>query len=300
MGISRLMVEMILREHNYRAIEGDVVIIGRQTVYLSPADFIALLSEHRIQGAPSSTSEVEIDRMTIDRLGGPDDDLITDTTIFRTLGAANVRALDISPYEGAEVIHDLNIPVPESLRGICDFIVDGSTLDNTFNSALALQNCCEMLRPGGRLLAWNAFSPHNTPYSILPPQTWFDYFVANKFADCKIYVTLSHQHPVSGPVNVFYLSVDDVLQRRREMGRLVSPHHMTTLAFAEKGLESTADRIPIQQDYRSVEQWDNYCESLQLMQCSTRPHLARSNTDYAFHDLAGGYIYVDQNFRLGW
>jgi hypothetical protein len=36
MGISALMVEMIIREHKYRPIHGDVLLIGRQTVYLSP------------------------------------------------------------------------------------------------------------------------------------------------------------------------------------------------------------------------------------------------------------------------
>ena len=39
-----------------------------------------------------------------------------------------------------------------------DFVVDGSTLDNTFNPAQTLRNFAELLRPGGRLLTINAFS----------------------------------------------------------------------------------------------------------------------------------------------
>lgn len=300
MGISRLMVEMILREHRYRPICGDVLIIGRQSVYVSPLDFLALLSEHCIAGGPSTAPEIEIDCATIDRAPGADDELITDAAIFRALGVDNIHALDISDYEGADVIHDLNRPLPENMKGICDFIVDGSTMDNTFNSARVLRSYCELLRPGGRLLAWNAFSPHNTPYSILPPQTMLDYFVVNRFADCKIYVTISHEHPLRGPINVMYLSPEEVQRRRREMGRLVSPFHMTTLAFAEMGPESTTQKVPIQQDYRTDDQWDNYFANLSSMQSSTRPHLARSNADYMFPDLTGGYIYVDQLFRLGW
>jgi hypothetical protein len=64
----------------------------------------------------------------------------------------NIQALDRSDYEGANVIHDLNLPVTDRLKGIADLIVDGSTLDNTFNPALTLKNYCDMLRPGGRLL----------------------------------------------------------------------------------------------------------------------------------------------------
>jgi 2-polyprenyl-3-methyl-5-hydroxy-6-metoxy-1,4-benzoquinol methylase len=69
-----------------------------------------------------------------------------------------VKAVDVSPYEGAEVIHDLNQPLPDRLRGTADFIVDGSVLDNVFDPATGLRNLTEMLRPGGRLLMSNAWN----------------------------------------------------------------------------------------------------------------------------------------------
>jgi hypothetical protein len=283
MGISALMVEMIIREHKYRPIHGDVLLIGRQTVYLSPSQFASLAENY---GVLESTNKpgIAIDRSTINRMMGVgDQELVTDTAIFNLLGVDSIRAIDISPYEGADIIHNLNFAVPRELIGIADFIVDGSTLDNTFNAALTLKNYCDMLKPGGRLLAWNAFSPHNTPYSILPPLTWLDYFVVNGFNDAKIYITISHQHPVEGPVNVFYLSVDEVRKRKRELGRLVSLYHMTCLVLAEKGDNSTTDRIPIQQDYRSEQDWEEYCDKLAV-----------------FPDLSDGYIFVDQNFQLAW
>jgi hypothetical protein len=46
----------------------------------------------------------------------------------------------VSPYEGAEIIHDLNRPVPDKLKESADFIVDGSTLDNVFDPAMVLRN----------------------------------------------------------------------------------------------------------------------------------------------------------------
>ena len=37
--------------------------------------------------------------------------------LLRYLGSTSVTALDASPFEGAEIIHDLNFPVRESLFG---------------------------------------------------------------------------------------------------------------------------------------------------------------------------------------
>jgi hypothetical protein len=41
-------------------------------------------------------------------------------TFFEVLGAERIESLDASVYEGATVVHDLNLPVPEELRGKFD------------------------------------------------------------------------------------------------------------------------------------------------------------------------------------
>src|SRR6185312_10673187 len=89
---------------------------------------------------------------------------------------------------GAEVIHDLTKPLPDHLKGIADFVIDGSTLDNTFNPALTIKNYADLLKPGGRLLTTNNCSNDHNPYVIIPPLWYLDYFLANGFADCKVYI----------------------------------------------------------------------------------------------------------------
>src|SRR5690349_9414278 len=152
MGLGGQAIDAIGREHAYRPIIGDVLFIGRQTVYFSPQDLARRLRDHC---AEVDAGAIEVDRTTVNRnLAG---ELATDRSIFRALGlpAERIKALDVSPYEGAEVIHDLNQPIPANLRGCADFIVDGSTLDNVFDPAMALRNYAELLRPGGRLLTIN-------------------------------------------------------------------------------------------------------------------------------------------------
>jgi hypothetical protein len=151
MGLGGQAVDAIGREHAYRPITGDVVFIGRQTTYFTPQDLASRLRDHC---ASVDASAIEVDRTTLNRKRGGA--LASDRSIFRALGNDRVKALDVSDYEGAEIIHNLNEPIPDRLHASADFIVDGSTLDNVFDPAMALRNLAAMLRPGGRLLMINA------------------------------------------------------------------------------------------------------------------------------------------------
>ena len=68
------------------------------------------------------------------------------------LGAERIDAIDNSGYEGAQVVHDLNFPVPRELEQSYDAIVDGGTLEHVFNFPVALASCMRMLATGGRFL----------------------------------------------------------------------------------------------------------------------------------------------------
>jgi hypothetical protein len=77
-------------------------------------------------------------------------------TLFRYLGSDSVMAMDASPYEGADIVHDLNDPVPPDLVGQFDTIFDGGTIEHVFNPVAAFQNAQQMLRVGGLLISVNA------------------------------------------------------------------------------------------------------------------------------------------------
>lgn len=70
---------------------------------------------------------------------------------FAALGATRVEAMDNSDYEGAQLVHDLNQPIPPEWREQFDAVYDGGTLEHIFNFPVALRNSMELLRPGGRL-----------------------------------------------------------------------------------------------------------------------------------------------------
>jgi hypothetical protein len=296
MGLSRYVVDAIGREHAYRPICGDVLFIGRQATYFTPSELAAQLRSH---GHVVDPSAIEIDRTTINRLPGYGE-IVTDRSIFRALGVDSVKALDTSPYEGAEIVHNLNEPIPGSLRENADFIVDGSTLDNVFDPAMALRNLTAMLKPGGRLLMINAWSPRDGSYALCSPAWYFDFFVTNGFADCKTYVCVS----AGNRANAYWL--DPAFMRTAE-ARIRVPllacwwRIPAVLVLAEKANEPSSPLVsPTQGHYRSEHEWQHYLYNLAAIERSTRPHLARSIGHMLLRTRSprsNGFVWIDGSYN---
>jgi hypothetical protein len=67
------------------------------------------------------------------------------------LDASQVTILDASDYEGADRVHDLNVPIPEDLRGQFDVVIESGSLEHIFNFPVAIANLASMLKVGGTL-----------------------------------------------------------------------------------------------------------------------------------------------------
>lgn len=76
----------------------------------------------------------------------------TATDFLRFLGAEEISAMDFSDYEGAAIIHDLNQPISDELKGKYTFVLDGGTIEHVFNFPVALANAMEMVTVGGHLM----------------------------------------------------------------------------------------------------------------------------------------------------
>jgi SAM-dependent methyltransferase len=136
MGLDINAVQFLIAARKEGVEFGDVLTIGRQDLNVYPAKMRAELGKH---GYPT------------DAFAEGAKDTGYAEPVFRALGAKKVSSLDVSDFEGAEVVHDLNKPLPEQFKERFDLVYDGGTLEHVFNFPLALQNCMEMLRPGGML-----------------------------------------------------------------------------------------------------------------------------------------------------
>lgn len=72
--------------------------------------------------------------------------------IFSALGAEHVDALDVSDFEGATVLHDMNLPIGDALSGQWACVFDGGTSEHVFNTAVALENTMRLVAPEGHLI----------------------------------------------------------------------------------------------------------------------------------------------------
>ena len=115
---------------------GEVLTLGRQDLNVYPAKMIEVLGAH---GFPSGAFTVDMKVL----FGEP---------VFTSLGAKQVCALDFSDFEGAQFVHDLNQPIGPELRERFDVVYDGGTIEHVFNFPVAIKNCMEMVRPGGRVI----------------------------------------------------------------------------------------------------------------------------------------------------
>ena len=72
---------------------------------------------------------------------------------LQALGAEEIHSLDASDFEGADMICDLNQPIPAAYRNRFTCIIDGGTTEHVFSFDQAMENVMDMLQVGG-VLCW--------------------------------------------------------------------------------------------------------------------------------------------------
>jgi SAM-dependent methyltransferase len=119
------------------------------------------------------------------------------------LGAGDVKALDVSAYEGADILHDLNEPIPDELEQRFDLVFDGGSLEHVFDIRTALQNYMRMVGPGGRLVILTMANNHcGHGFYQFSPELFFRAFSeANGYRVERLHVAtedIEFSRPVAG------------------------------------------------------------------------------------------------------
>jgi hypothetical protein len=139
--------------------------LGVQDCFFSYDGLVEFLRRHRIPHRTIPHNEI---RLTTGFKWWPSEEAATFTefihqsTLFNVLGFApnNIRSMDISDYEGADIVHDLNVPVDESMYSKFDVIFDGGTTEHIFSIKDTLFNVARMCQQGGLVI-------HNAPVDYI-------------------------------------------------------------------------------------------------------------------------------------
>lgn len=138
MGIGILETEFLLACRRAGMELGRTLTLGRQDLFVRGRPLARALARF---GDTADAGAL------IARAGGRGDALL------EHLGAREVHALDASGFEGANLVHDLNVPVPEDWHARYDVVIDGGTLEHVFDFPTALANALRMVAPGGHYVA---------------------------------------------------------------------------------------------------------------------------------------------------
>lgn len=118
---------------------GHTVTIGRQGFQMSP----------RVVATLQKLGLLDWDEATLASVLNSGDYC---ETFLQALGASKVDSIDVSDYEKATIIHDMNTPVRDELKQKFDTVIEFGSIEHVYHAATALQNCMEMVKPGGHLV----------------------------------------------------------------------------------------------------------------------------------------------------
>jgi hypothetical protein len=247
MSLTLPVAELMLREAKVRPITGRALVFGRSTVPIEPPVMDALFAQldfHRPDTA------VEFDHVTRGAKQYAPKQFYTDQTFYRWLGLNQIDVVDVSDYEGADIVHDICRPLPEHLREQYDFVFNSSVLDNVFDPAAALRHMTSALKPGGRIVHLEMASYDAFPYLVFTPGWFQDYHAVNAFERCQIYLAQfnSIEELIFGPYTMWGCLP---LAGQRLSAPAMKGSMAAVMGIAERGADSTIDESPIQGHYRS-------------------------------------------------
>jgi SAM-dependent methyltransferase len=286
-AISPIAIRFLAQEHKYKPLPATVHLLGKQTI-LAGLDQIRYLL--RDSGVEPCDIVPQYETATVQSMGTPK---LADTSVFEMFGVKRVRAFDHSDFEGADIVVDLTRPVGDEHAETADLIYDGSVMDNIFNPAVAMHNVARMLKPGGRYIGFNAASIRKLPaYLAFNPYWFFDFFVANHFADVKVYVLDFGDLSSCGRWADSRVDLLDAHGDHRNTHNFpIGINSASLFIVAEKAADSTSQEYFSQGCYRLPEEWTEFDRKLARIQASPRPVMSlKRKTDSVGG--TGGFHYV--------
>lgn len=121
------------------------ILLGRQKLSIGPGKRKYLRRALATKGLPQDYSDYQ------------QEDGFAENFLSK-IGFPRMQSMDYSEYENCSLVHDLNDPIPDSLRNKFDIIIDGGTIEHVFNTPQSLDNVFHMLSGGGLFISINGMS----------------------------------------------------------------------------------------------------------------------------------------------
>ena len=188
MGMLKPHIHLLAMEQPRHPIRGRVLVLGQQSIYATAPEVETILADRKV-AATALPKGFDVTNKIPAWKGTWWDRNTNVNTVLTMMGAREVVITDVSDYEGATLLMDLNNPAPEELTGQFDVILDIGTLEHLFDVPMALANLARMLKIGGELiLILPASNAIDHGFYSFSPTLLFDYFKANGFDNFDCYL----------------------------------------------------------------------------------------------------------------
>jgi hypothetical protein len=236
LGIIYWQAKMLLDAHRAGVTMDRLLMIGRQSLLLHPSE----LREIR-KICPGALADYKWGEYA-------------DRFFRECLGVSTVNTLDCSAYEGADLLYDLNQPIPGELRARFDVVVEAGSLEHIFNFPVAIANLMQMTKVGGIIFASsvsNNLCGHGF-YQFSPELIFRVFTVENGFELGKVFALEARYPGIElTPISNAFEVVDPAIAQCR-VG-LMTKRPIMLFFDARKKMESRLFvKSPMQSDYTAA------------------------------------------------
>lgn len=245
MGINSSFAHLLVQARTRGVKFNDTLTIGRQSLTIPRRE----LEKMSIKLGLDGQIDIIIDQFA-------------DSFIKHILGACSLSSVDYSDYQDADLVHDLNKPIPDDWKNNFDTVIDGGTLEHIFDVKQVLSNYMNLIRPGGNifiLTTANNLCGHGF-YQFSPEFFYRVFDKANGFETREVVLIESPLLSVEKSRHIRYYHANDPAMIGK---RIQLVNHKPTMIFIRA--EKIADKAPfttppLQSDY-SNKKWDQVAEA---------------------------------------
>jgi SAM-dependent methyltransferase len=142
MGFDLQVTRFVLEAHRSGAAFAEAGTLGRQNLNINEDVYRAEALRFGLDASEGAIARVWSSYPYVDAL-------------MHELGASATLSVDVSDYERASFIADMNKPIPQDLAARFSLLIDGGTLEHVFDLPQAARNVGKMLKVGGHFLSIN-------------------------------------------------------------------------------------------------------------------------------------------------
>ena len=175
MGLCTIRIIRLLNIFGENGIKGkSLCMMGKQYIHIEWGYFIELVNRFKVYYRKDIYEQIK-NIMPVDAY-----------KFFEMFGFSSVHAVDISEYEGADIILDLNADLPEGMKEKFDYVIDGGTLEHVFDAPRAISNMSQMVKKNGiiiHMVPLGGYVDHG--FYSFSPGFFMDFYSANSFEISK-------------------------------------------------------------------------------------------------------------------